>query len=93
MAKKAITRILLDKLSTKTFSASFRFKFFISFNPFSLFNHLSVVLTHLKLKVNVFNFITLVYCFVDKTLLCGSSPSYKFKQNVAAKYMSMKLIC
>ena len=37
--------------------------------------------------------IPLVYFFIDKNQLYGTSPSYHFIQNVAAKYLSMKLLC
>jgi hypothetical protein len=45
------------------------------------------------LKIKKFVSIPLVYIFMDKNLLYGQSPSYNIQQNVAAKYLSMKLLC
>jgi len=43
--------------------------------------------------INKFVSIPLVYINIDKNLAYGKTLKYEFKQNVAAKYMSMKLIC
>ena len=45
------------------------------------------------LEIKKFVSIPLVYIFLDKNLLYGQNPSYSIQQNVAAKYLSMKLLC
>ena len=37
--------------------------------------------------------VPLIYIFLNKHQLYGVMPSYRIIQNVAAKYMSMKLLC
>lgn len=45
------------------------------------------------LEIKEFVSVPLVYMFIDKNQLYGKAPSYEIKQNIAAKYMSMKLLC
>jgi len=45
------------------------------------------------MKIKKFVSIPLVYLNVDKNKLNGKNPIYEFQQNIAAKYMSMNLIC
>jgi hypothetical protein len=37
--------------------------------------------------------IPLVYIYIDKNTAYGKTLKYTFKQSVATKYMSMKLLC
>ncbi|CAI2367580.1 unnamed protein product [Moneuplotes crassus] len=43
--------------------------------------------------VKRFYSIPLIYCYLEKNALNGTNQIYQFKQKVAAKYMSMKLLC
>lgn len=43
--------------------------------------------------INKFHSLPLVYINLDKNVAFGKTLKYEIKQNVAAKYMSMKLIC
>lgn len=45
------------------------------------------------LGISEFISVPLIYIHIDKNQLYGKTPSYKIQQNVAAKYMSMKLLC
>jgi len=43
--------------------------------------------------ISKFTSVPLIYINLDKNVAYGKNLRYEFKQNVAAKYMSMKLIC
>lgn len=45
------------------------------------------------LEIDEFVSVPLVYIHIDKNLLYGMSPSCKITQDIAAKFLSMKLLC
>lgn len=45
------------------------------------------------MEINKFVSVPLIYINLDKNITYGKTLKYTFKQNVAAKYMSMKLLC
>lgn len=43
--------------------------------------------------ISKFVSIPMIYLHIDKNIAYGKTLKYEFRQNIAAKYMSMKLIC